>query len=135
MNWKIFGSWKFSNKSENFPLSNFSENFEISFIRDCKCANFQTALRRWTFFNKITWIRTFAEGEDFFDKSGNFQLYQLWAKMEKVENFPIWKNWKIIFQNLMDWIICNRENFSDKSENFPLFQLYQKYRNYFHLGL
>ena len=52
------------------------------------------------------------------------------TRMEKVENFPIWKNRKIFFQNLMNWNICSWGKFFDKSENFPLFQLFRKFQNF-----
>ena len=57
------------------------------------------------------------------------------AWMEKVENFPIWKNRKIFFQTLMNWDICSIGKFSDKLENFPLFPLFRKFRNFIHPGL
>ena len=72
------------------------------------------------------------QGANFSNKSENFLICQLSrkcrnfiypglemcevsARMEKVENFPIWKNRKIFFQNLMNWNIFRKGKFSDKS--------------------
>ena len=49
------------------------------------------------------------------------------TRMEKVENFPIWKNRKFFFQNLMNWNICSRGKFST-------FQFFRKLWNFIYPG-
>ena len=63
------------------------------------------------------------------------EMCEVSAWMEKVDNFPIWKNQKIFFQNLMNWNIYSWGNFFDKSEKFSLFQLFPKIRNFILPGL
>ena len=57
------------------------------------------------------------------------KMCEVSARMEQVDNFPIWKNRKIFYQNLTNWNICIWDKFFDKSENFPLFQLFRKFGN------
>ena len=150
MNWDICKRGKISDKC----------------IWTYKCAKFQPERKKWKIFHfgekfstskkknssKITWIGTFARGGKFSTFGGKFstlvkfvfwhqdlRVCQVSARMEEVENFPLW--WKIfhlkkkIFQNYMNWNILRRGKFSDKSENFPLFRFLPKFRNCTHPGL
>ena len=78
MNWNICSRGNFSGKSENFPL--------------------------FQFFRKLrNFIHPSLEVSQFSDRLEKVEIFPIKSDelehLLKVENFPIWKHWKMFFQN------------------------------------